>query len=151
MPLPDEAIRKGLSDVEWPARFQIVATDPPVVIDGGHNTEAAAALIHTLHELADDRPLGLVVSFLSDKDCAGFMRPFTGEVRRCWVVSLATERAMAMDEMVAGIRSAGIEPSPTTFDHALAEARDWARQHNGLICITGSLYLAGAALRALKG
>lgn len=150
LPIPNEAVTHGLEKVKWPARFEVVSIDPPIVVDGAHNPEAAAALMRTLDELGEGRPIGLVVSFLADKDGTGFIRELAGRVRKCWAVPIQSGRAMPLSDVVMGIRAAGLEASPVSLKDALREANAWAMEHRGLVCVTGSLYLAGEALHLLK-
>lgn len=148
--VPPEAVRKGLGAVRWPARCQVLERDPPVVLDGGHNAEAARALAATLDEVRGRRPLGLLVSFLADKDPLGFLREVAGPAERCWIVSIQNERAMPMATMMAAARTAGLNPEEGgSLAQALATARAWARERSGLLCVAGSLYLAGEALQVL--
>lgn len=48
--LDDDLIAAALGDISLPARFEIVAREPTVVIDGAHNPAGAAALRDTLAE-----------------------------------------------------------------------------------------------------
>ena len=146
--LPAEAIVQGLTSVHWPARLHVVDQDPPVLVDGAHNVHAAAALARALHELAPRQPVGLVASFLADKDAASVLRELTGVARHVWLVPLAGERAMSMEAMQAAARAAHLTAeSMPDLGAALKAARDWAREQKGLVCVAGSLYLAGDALQ----
>lgn len=148
LPISSEAIVQGLSSVHWPARLQVVEQDPPVLVDGAHNPPAAVALARSLHELAPRQPVGLVASFLADKDAAGFLRELAGPVKHLWVVELTGERAMPMAALQAAARAAHMEAERMAdFPAALAAARTWAKEHQGLVCVAGSLYLAGEALK----
>ncbi len=42
--IPELAIRRGLSQVRWPARVEVVARRPTVIIDAAHNAASVAAL-----------------------------------------------------------------------------------------------------------
>jgi dihydrofolate synthase/folylpolyglutamate synthase len=149
--IPDEAIREGLAATDWPGRCHVVSRDPPVLLDGAHNPDAAAALRKALAELGGGRPLGLVVSFLADKDAAGFMKVFAGKAARCWAVQARSERAMPLGDIVAHAASCGIAAEPGTLPEALRAAAAWAAEHRGIVCVTGSLYLVGEALAARCG
>jgi dihydrofolate synthase/folylpolyglutamate synthase len=148
LPVPVEAISKGLAAVHWPARLQVVEHEPPVLVDGAHNPPAAMALARALHEVAPKQPVALVSSFLSDKDAVGFLREMAGGVRRLWLVPLANERAMSMADMLTAARGARLDAaSAPNLTAALVEAKAWAREQKGLVCVAGSLYLAGEALQ----
>lgn len=150
LPVGADAVRRGLAEVHWPARCQVVGRNPPLVIDGAHNAEAARALVHTLDDLRGRRPLGMIVSFLADKDATSYLREAAGSVKRCWIVSIHSERAMPLEQIAASARAAGISPvSCADLSDALAQARAWAGEQDGFLCIAGSLYLAGEALLLL--
>ncbi len=48
--IPEEAIRRGLAGLAWPARVEVAARRPAVVLDGAHNAASIEALIETLGE-----------------------------------------------------------------------------------------------------
>jgi dihydrofolate synthase/folylpolyglutamate synthase len=150
LPISDEAVARGLERVRWPARFQCISADPPIVVDGAHNPQAAAALARTLDDLGEGRPLGLVFGFLSDKDASGFLAHFSGRAKKCWAVAVKSSRAMPLDQMVGSARSAGLDTTASRLEDALRETEEWARGCKGMVCVTGSLYLAGEALRLFE-
>mgnify|MGYP003334603332 CR=1 FL=1 len=50
MHVPDAAVRRGLADVKWPARVEVVRTSPVVILDTAHNVPSAEALVGTLRD-----------------------------------------------------------------------------------------------------
>lgn len=120
--------------------------EPPVILDGAHNPEAAAVLAATLREVAGKKPVALVVGFLSDKDPANFLRAFARTAKACWVVPIHNERGMPVDHVLAAARSVGFKPLAASLGEALESAKAWAVEHDGVVCVTGSLYLAGEVL-----
>ena len=46
----DEAVRRGLAELRWPARVEVVSRDPTVILDAAHNTASIASLLETLQE-----------------------------------------------------------------------------------------------------
>nr|MBF6592333.1 bifunctional folylpolyglutamate synthase/dihydrofolate synthase [Ktedonobacterales bacterium] len=40
LPLDESAIRRGLREVRWPARLQVVRRAPAVIVDGAHNADS---------------------------------------------------------------------------------------------------------------
>jgi len=140
------AIRRGLESVAWPGRCQVLSDHPPVLLDVAHNPDAARALAAALREIADRRKVILVFSLLADKDCRGVLKELAPVVTRCIVVQLHTARAMPADALLACVKQAGIECSILPLADARTEAIEWAREHDGVVCIAGSLYLAGEVL-----
>ncbi len=48
--IPEEAVRRGLAELKWPVRVEVVARRPAVVLDGAHNVASIEALLETLDE-----------------------------------------------------------------------------------------------------
>src|SRR5437870_2489686 len=59
--ITDESIHVGLQRLRWPGRFEVVGSDPTVVLDGAHNGASAEALAATLAKSAAGRPIALVL------------------------------------------------------------------------------------------
>ena len=81
-----ESIIRGLQQVRWPGRFQVIRNNPTVVIDGAHNPQAAHELKLALGDFIAGRPPGrrlLVIGMSSDKDypaVAGELAPLFDSV-----------------------------------------------------------------------
>ena len=72
---PDEdCIRKGLSGMRWPARFEVVSTKPLILYDGAHNPAAAQRLTDSIRSVIPERPIILIMGVLADKDYSGMLR-----------------------------------------------------------------------------
>jgi dihydrofolate synthase/folylpolyglutamate synthase len=158
--LPATAIEQGLMRAEWPARLQRLTTGKLVSLapagaelwlDGGHNADGGRAIAAALGDLEErvSRPLVLVVGMLSTKDHAGFLRNFTGLVRRVFAVPIHQDKGVPVEEIAAAARAAGMpaDASPT-IEEALAAAGQIGFDPPPRILITGSLYLAGEVLAA---
>ena len=50
LPITAQAIRQGLARVDLPGRFQVLPGQPAIVLDVGHNPQAAAHLARNLDE-----------------------------------------------------------------------------------------------------
>lgn len=145
--LPLEAVKQGIENVSWPARGQVIGRDPLCILDGAHNPAAAEKLAALLKRLAGGRKLGLIVSFLEDKDADGFMGMFAGMLKRCWIVEIDSKRAMSAEKISSAVAAVTREYAVAGREEAYAEALEWARSENGILCVTGSLYLAGEFLK----
>lgn len=142
------AFKAGVQGLCWPARCQILSTDPVVVLDVAHNPNAARSLAEALKDLAKGKEVALVTSLLADKDCRGFMAAFSPGVGRCWAVQIHNERAKPLPELIDCIRNAGMQVTGAELGAAMDEAKAWARENGGVVCIAGSLFLAGEVLAA---
>jgi dihydrofolate synthase / folylpolyglutamate synthase len=138
---------RGFAALRWPARVEVLGQEPWLVIDGAHNAASAAALADTLLTCFPPTPRTLVFGTTRDKDLEGQLRALiplfdviiaTRYVENPRSVAPETIAAATMD--LAGC-SAQIALDP-------AEALELARRMTsryGLICVTGSLFLAAEA------
>jgi dihydrofolate synthase/folylpolyglutamate synthase len=120
-------------------------------LDGGHNADGGRAVAAALGDLEErvSRPLVLVVGMLSTKDHGGFLRNFTGLVRRVFAVPIHQDKGVPADEIAAAARSAGMPADACgSIEEALAAAGALGFDPPPRILITGSLYLAGEVLAA---
>jgi dihydrofolate synthase/folylpolyglutamate synthase len=154
------AFEAGIAKADWPARMQrlgqgaltaLAPDDSELWLDGGHNPEGGRAIAAALADLEErvSRPLVLIVGMLATKDCTGFLRNFTGLARRMIAVPVPNaEKGMPAEAVADAARGIGL---PATSRDNLAEALEAARRLDldppPRILITGSLYLAGEALR----
>jgi len=157
-PLSREAIAEGLRRAHWPARLQhltqgrLVALLPPgfeLWLDGGHNPDAAAALAASLPDLLAGRPLHLVVGMLANKDAEGFLAPLLPLATSLRAVPVGEDHAFHEPRALAE-RAAAAGLAAGAFGDVAAALRDLAARElaPGVVLVCGSLYLAGAVLRA---
>ena len=149
----ESAWRRGLAAVKWPGRFQAIRLGPKtLIVDGAHNPEAARALAATWAESPwGKRPARWILGVMRDKDLAGVLKPLAPFLRDVVVVRPPSPRALDPLELAAAVRRFAprarvtVERDPSA---ALAAWRRDARAPAAAVC-AGSLYLAGAALKAL--
>ncbi len=144
--IPEQAIKDGLAEVYWPGRFQVLKNNPPVILDGAHNPEAAGVLADALTANAKGRDIILVVGMCGDKNPQSFFESFRGIAYRCMIVPLATERSMDINVLKSAAENAGMSVTVSDLPAAISESEKWAAEYDGLVCITGSLYLVGEVL-----
>ena len=152
--VPHTVVERGLAQVTWPGRIEVVHEEPLVVMDGAHNAHAAAALRETLVELLDRRRIHLLVGMSADKSVEG-----VGEALGKLAVSATCTRSRhprAMDPAALAKRLGAFCPDV----HVMSDAADAytyllnAVPASDAIVVTGSLYLVGelrAALRNANG
>ena len=71
LPLPAAALRDGLLAVDLPGRFQVLPGRPAIVLDVGHNPQAARSLAAALGTMGFHPRTFAVFGMLADKDIAG--------------------------------------------------------------------------------
>lgn len=151
------SIERGIRETHWPGRFQVVSAkvvrakdgEPEYVLDVAHNPAGAWALRSTLSATYGDRPLTLVFGMMRDKaisEVAEILFPIAEYV----IVTHANNPRSATP---AEIREAASRVEVDVREaedvsSALAEARRIAG-HDGLVVVTGSIYVVGETMRML--
>lgn len=102
LPVSMQDIRRGLIEVELPGRFQVLPGRPTVVLDVGHNPQAAGVLAENLGGMAYHPETWAVFGMLADKDIAGVVERVRGRIDRWIVATLPGSRGMT-GEALAGI------------------------------------------------
>jgi dihydrofolate synthase/folylpolyglutamate synthase len=143
--IPDNAVRDGLRGVNWPARMEVVGRSPLVVLDCAHNVASAESLVQTLQDSFPPVRRVLVFAASSDKDVAGMFRVMAPHFGAVFVTRYTNNpRALAADRLAAAWSA--VTPAPVRACATPAEALEAAQKEagpDGLICITGSVFLAG--------
>ena len=145
----DQVLRKGLGEVEWPARFQRLDGER-LIIDGAHNPAAAETLTRTWMQMYPGEKASVIFGGVSDKDLRGVMHALQPIVARWHFTAFHSPRATPpgqLQELVGQMFGNGIETQVhESPEAALAAAgRDEERR-----LVTGSLYLAGETLALMR-
>jgi dihydrofolate synthase / folylpolyglutamate synthase len=144
----DDATVRGLSSVEWPARFQI--WNEHIIIDGAHNPASARILAQTWREEFSDEHATILLAILRDKNAAEIVQAFAPIATKFVLPQIRSERALPPNEL-AKILSATTPSLPCSITPSVAEAISAAERSSERVLITGSLHFAGEALAFLRG
>ena len=115
----DDAIARGLSSVEWPARFQI--WNERIVIDGAHNPASARILAQTWREEFGDEHATILLAILRDKNAAEIVHAFAPIATKFVLPQIRSERALPPNEL-AEVLSATTPSLPYSITPSVAEA-----------------------------
>ncbi|NBV87189.1 MAG: bifunctional folylpolyglutamate synthase/dihydrofolate synthase, partial [Verrucomicrobia bacterium] len=80
------AIAQGLSQVEWPGRFERIGSD--LILDGAHNPQAARVLCSTWQAAFPQERASLIFGALEDKDVGGLLEALAPIVASLTLVPL---------------------------------------------------------------
>jgi dihydrofolate synthase/folylpolyglutamate synthase len=154
LPIDEAAIRRGLREARWPARLQVVGRAPWIVVDAAHNADSFTHMFAALRRHFTFERLILVMAVLADKDLTGIAAAVAkGGVDLAIATNATSPRAQPAAVIAAALRDAAptLETRVTAGSAAaLAEALEIAGPRD-LVCVTGSVYFAGEALRWLAG
>ncbi len=159
--VPDEALRAGIRQAEWPGRFEVLPQGegrPTFVVDGGHNPQGAHALAESLQEVFPGVKPVFIIGVLEDKDYPAMLEEVLALGSAFVAVEPPNPRALPACKLARAIRwtgqdllgcSACVRPHEArTFDEAVERAADLAGA-SGVVCAFGSLYSVASVKRAL--
>jgi dihydrofolate synthase/folylpolyglutamate synthase len=154
LPVPGEAIARGLTGVRLPGRFEVIAASegrPEIILDVAHNPEAASVLARNLRERRGTGRTIAVAGMLADKDIAGVLAALSGIVDRWFFASLDVARGAPASTLAAAIKDPGaaVECSASVAQ-ALAGAAKAAGENDRIVAL-GSFHTVAAVLRAIGG
>lgn len=146
-----KAAERGFAAVHLPGRIELIGRAPWMLVDSAHTGSSAAALAEVLQRIPRRRS-HLVLSISAGKDANAILRNLLPEVNAVTVTRADPIRSLSPSEVAKAIRAAApgvlvrVVPNPHL---ALRAARE-ALGAEDLLCVSGSIYLAGIARRVLS-
>jgi dihydrofolate synthase/folylpolyglutamate synthase len=147
VPVPESAVARGLAEVVWPARIEVLRRSPTVVLDTAHNIPSVEALVTTLRPLVRNGGRKAVVfAVSSDKQYAEMLRTLAGFFDHFHLTKYGNNpRCVPPDQLADTLRQ--VAPA-ASFQVHLTASEAWqaarvAARDDDLVCVTGSVFLAG--------
>ena len=145
--LSERAVREGLRNTRWEGRLEVLRREPLLLLDGAHNPAGAETLRRALLQDFSYRRLWLVFGVLEDKEYRTMARKLFPLADGVIITRPESDRALAPDRLlpVAGRFNKpvwAVEDPGEALSKALSQAGK-----EDLVCVAGSLYLAGAVKR----
>jgi len=141
-----EAARRGLEGVRLPGRLEVLRRDPTVLVDAAHTAASALALCAVL-DLLPHRRTRLVLSISAGKDIEAILGALLPRADEVWATRAEPTRSLDPAEVAAVARRVAPElalrvvPNP----HLALRAAADGLAPDELLCVAGSVYLAGIA------
>jgi len=148
-------IERGIRETHWRGRFQVLPASQAThgretVLDVAHNPAGAWALRSALSESFPDRELTFIFAAMRDKaiqEMAGVLFPIAQQVV---LTQVNNPRAATIAELTqAAARTGAVVYSEETAAAALERAREVSKA-DGIIVVTGSIFLVGEVMSALS-
>jgi dihydrofolate synthase/folylpolyglutamate synthase len=146
-----QAIIRGIETATHPGRLELWEGPPLILFDGAHNPAGARAVCEYLDEFVKE-PITMIFGAMRDKTLSEMTAALFPRADRVILTTLDNPRAASIDALVAVV--------PEDFDQgrillafSVDEALQLARTvtpTDGVVCVTGSLYLIGATQQALR-
>lgn len=147
-PVTLEHGRRGLAQVHWPARFEVLHVHPPLVIDGAHTPDALRAVGRTLREAFPHQRWQVVLGLSRGKPVEVLARALQRwvPVQAVWVTQARHPRAQRASELAARLQGLGLPVQGCFLHVSRALKAAWAIGEP--VLVTGSLFVAAEAREA---
>ena len=149
LPVSERALRQGLAEVKLSGRFQLLPGHPALVLDVGHNPQAAAVLAQNLSDLGPCSGTSAVFGMLRDKDINGVVNLLAPQIDRWFVCTLPPPRGAQASALAQVLRQAGVGAVREFENPALAYvAASSEADENDRIIVFGSFHTVADVLAA---
>lgn len=145
---------KGIKNVFWPGRFEVVQKNPVIILDGAHNPDGIKALKNTLVKIFGNKKIFFVISICSDKDIEKMIREIAPLVKEIVITKHAVMNRAANPLVIKKLAEKHVSKYANnivvkkTVKTALNYVRKKARKDD-IICVTGSIFTVAGAKEVL--
>ncbi|MAC18910.1 MAG: hypothetical protein CMJ23_04380 [Phycisphaerae bacterium] len=149
---PEATVTAGLEDTVIPGRMQLVWPQPRILVDGAHNPDSLGALMRCVGAHVPYDSMVCVFGCAQDKDVDSLLdRVSLGADKVIFTRSTSNPRACDPEDLKRRFmeRSGKMCQTAPTVGAAL-ELAARAVSRDDLICVTGSFYLVGDAMKHLE-
>lgn len=108
LPVKEESVREGLSDVSLKGRFQIIEGEIPILLDVGHNPQAVRTLVDYIDQFFPNRRIHAIFSMMKDKDIKGVIEIMKPVVFKWYVSPLLNPRSATEQKMRNSFNSCNV-------------------------------------------
>ena len=141
--ISEVAFTEGMQNARHPGRLEVLSDKPEFLLDGAHNAAGAEMLRKYLDEFGK-RPLTIVFGAMRDKQIEEIARSLFPVADNIVVTQIQNPRSASLESLVQMAQPYVDHSIQTanTSNEAIKLALD-CTSRNGMICVTGSLYLLG--------
>jgi dihydrofolate synthase/folylpolyglutamate synthase len=151
IPITDEQIQKGFSQVQWRARFEVVRRDPPVIFDSAHNQDSFEKLRETLDTYFPDKKVYLIFGASEDKNILAMFATLKPKIQKIIITRADHPRALEVERIQQLADQAGAESeSVTPVKSALARALELSSKDGSIVLSAGSMFVTAEVISAWK-
>jgi len=151
IPITDEQIQKGFSQVQWRARFEIARREPPVIFDSAHNQDSFAKLSETLETYFPGKKVYLIFGASEDKNIPGMFAELRSKIEKIIITRADHPRALEVEKLQQLAGQAGAESEAVTpVKAALARALELSSKDGSIVLSAGSMFVTAEVMSAWK-
>ncbi len=145
--IPERAIRRGLENVVWRARLELLQQNPKLLLDSAHNPMGVKSLVKALRTLFTYNRLILVFGVLKDKNYRSMLSQIAPLAERIVLTRPMSDRALEPERLLRfpSVQGKYVDVIPE-INKAWTRAVSLAGKED-IVCGAGSIYFVGEVLR----
>ncbi len=141
MNISDSAIREGLENARWSARFEIINHLPLIIFDGAHNPEGISSAVESIKHYFGREKVIVVSGVLKDKDYNYIAGRLSEIAVAAYTITPNNPRALLGEDFARLLSSLGVDAVANgSIGEALKKAVERADKNGESIVCLGSLY-----------
>ncbi|MCL4274984.1 MAG: bifunctional folylpolyglutamate synthase/dihydrofolate synthase [Anaerolineales bacterium] len=151
IPITDEDIQKGFSQVQWRARFEIARLDPPLIFDSAHNQDSFEKLFETLETYFPGKMVYLIFGASEDKNIPGMFAVMKPKIQKLIITRADHPRALSVEHVQGLAEQAGVESEAVVpVREALKRALELSSNDGSIVLSAGSMFVTAEVMREWK-
>jgi dihydrofolate synthase/folylpolyglutamate synthase len=151
IPITDEQIQKGFSQVKWRARFEVVRREPPVIFDSAHNQDSFSKLNESLQTYFPDKKVYLIFGASEDKNIPGMFAELKPRIQKIIITRADHPRALEVERIQQLADQAGVQwEAVVPVKSALARALELSEKDGSIVLSAGSMFVTAEVMSAWK-
>ena len=149
--ISSDAVKAGLKDARWRARFEIIENNPLVIFDGAHNPQGIRAATDSIKLYFGEKKIAVFTGVLKDKDYNVIAKTLSEVADVAFTITPDNPRALSAVEYASVLENYGIKATPCeSISEALKLGKEAAREKETALCCLGSLYTYVDVIKAIK-
>ncbi|PIE33928.1 hypothetical protein CSA56_09590 [candidate division KSB3 bacterium] len=146
--IDEGALRTGLQQVRLPVRYEQVNDDPVVILDGAHNPDKIRSFVSYIQQRFALDEIIFVCGFTTGKKPRKMLASLLEAGRNFFLTRVMTphrayEEPYHLKQLLESLNPSAEITIKLDPLQALDVAVEQAREQGKIVCVTGSLYLAG--------
>lgn len=144
-----DKVYEGMEKALWPCRFDLVSTEPIIIIDGAHNPHGALALRENIEYYLTENTIAFIMGVLADKDYESLVEITAGLATSIYTVTPNCNRGLSAEKLAKCVKLHNknvqvMSSIERAIDNALADGSE-------AIVIFGSLSFLSEVYKFLGG
>ena len=149
--ISEGAIKRGMADVVWHARFEVINREPLMIADGGHNPDGIDGAVDSIKKYFVDSKVGIVTGVMADKDYRYMAGRMAEVAETVFCLTPDNPRALEAGEYAKVFEELGVcAKACDSVESAVKNALEWAKEQGRAVVSLGSLYMYCEVVNALN-